>query len=146
MFRNSNSRQLKKSGSYTTQKMPSLVEYLRDNVPFEKIPQNSIYYFAEDAHDLFKVRITAGIYMIPVIIYRVSKYVFEFYNYEFNLVGKFVFTKDFKQLNTFGKDFENKNTNYLLFNLDYDYDIQITKEMIRNKFGILDVYSLLDFN
>jgi len=146
LFTNSDSRQTKKSGYYTTEKMPHLVQYICDNVPFEKIPQNSIYFFVEDAHDLFKVRITPGIYMIPVIIYRVSKYVFEFYNYEFNLVGKFVFSKEFKRLNTIGKDFEKNNRDYLLFNLNYDYDISITKEIIRSKFGILDVYTVGDLD
>lgn len=124
------------------EEMPYLVEYICSNVPLKGIPVNSIYVFTEDAYNLFGVMLTPGIFKVPVIVYKVSEQNFNFFNYDLNLIGGLSFSKDFKILRTFGRDFQVKSSfaSYRLMNLAFDYSA--TEDLIQKKFDSVQRYVL----
>lgn len=120
--------------------MPYLVEYICSNVPLKGFPVNCIYAFVEDASNLFGAMLTPGLIKVPVIVYRVSETLFNFFNYKLELIGGMAFSKDFQILKTFGSDFEKKSgfMSFRLLNLAYDYSA--TDALIIKKFDNTKIY------
>lgn len=121
------------------EEMPYLVEYICSNVPLKGLPINSVYFFTEEATNLFKLKVTPKISKIPVIVYKVTEYCFNFFDSEFNLIGGLLFSEDFKALKTYGKDFEKDTTCYRLLDSYYDFGKQITDDEIFKKFGAIKI-------
>lgn len=139
LFANGISQFSKKRLYDNPEEMPYLVEYICSNVPLKGLAVNSVYFFTEDAYNLFKLRITPSMPKVPVLIYKVSEYCFNFFNSDFDLIGGLAFSEDFRVLKTFGEDFEKDATSYKLLDSYYNFGRKITDENIFKKFGDIKI-------
>jgi len=122
--------------------MPQLVRYIIDNIPIQKLSIDVVGIFITDSKTLFNAMVAPNVINVPIVLYRVSKSSFNFYNYDLKLIGGMSFSEDLGSVKTFGKEFMPKSgwANYQLMNLAFDYLSVIS--LTEKKFQKKDIFTL----